>query len=123
MTDEKNARSAVDAFWTIMDYVEKYNGAINAVGTVVIAIFTIVLAKVSGKTAALTQISAEAARDAANVARQSLTDLERPYIYILCEGQFDYDASTGHLFVEYDVVNHGKSAAIIEDFDCQPCTQ
>jgi hypothetical protein len=27
-----------------------------------------------------------------------------------------YDKLSGHLFLEYDVINHGKSAAIVEDF-------
>jgi hypothetical protein len=39
---------------TLFDGLEKYNGAITAVATIFIAIFTIVLARVTGKQARLT---------------------------------------------------------------------
>jgi hypothetical protein len=39
---------------TLFDGLEKYNGAITAVATIFIAIFTIVLARVTGEQARLT---------------------------------------------------------------------
>jgi hypothetical protein len=38
----------------VLDFLEKYNGAVTAIATIFIAAFTIVLARVTGKQARLT---------------------------------------------------------------------
>ncbi|HUZ62165.1 MAG TPA: hypothetical protein VMU82_00470 [Acetobacteraceae bacterium] len=93
--------------------MQTYNGAVTAVATVFIGVFTCVLARVTRRQGKLTEGAVKAASRSADIAEKALTDLERPYLYILCDGTFAYEGES--LYVGYDVVNHGKSAAIVED--------
>src|SRR5712692_10433664 len=104
----------IDWFLATAHFLEAHNGAVTAIATVVIAAFTIILAVVTKRQAEMTKSSADAAQASADVAKRALTDLERPYIYIMCTGFLRYDWGSGHAYTEYSVINHGKSAAIVE---------
>jgi len=67
-----------------------------------------------------TKKAADAAKEAADasklqaaLAQKSLTDLERPYIFIFGVGQIR-TTKDGDFFVEYTIANYGKMPAIIE---------
>jgi hypothetical protein len=62
-----------------------------------------------------TKLAVEAATQQAKIAQETFEKIERPYLYITCEGRMHYDHTTGGAFVLYNVVNHGKIAAVIED--------
>jgi hypothetical protein len=49
------------ALWSAIDFLQAYNGAVTAVATVLIGIFTYVLARVTGRQARLTRDSIELA--------------------------------------------------------------
>ena len=92
-----------------IDFLQTYNGAVGAVATVFIAIFTIVLAVISRRQAILT-------RQSVRIAERALTELERPYLFIL-----DYNwlltekakANDTKYGWSYFVMNGGKLPAVI----------
>jgi hypothetical protein len=57
--------------WTVVDFLQTYDGAVTAVATVIIAAFTIVLVVVTNRQARLTKESVE-------IANRALTELEAP---------------------------------------------
>ena len=48
--------------WAIIDFLQTYNGAVTAVASVLIGLFTGVLARVTGRQARLTRESIDLAR-------------------------------------------------------------
>jgi hypothetical protein len=58
--------------------------------------------------------AASAAGKQAKIAEATLTQLERPYIFIFDVREFGFDPETAEYFVEYSVANYGKMPAIIE---------
>jgi hypothetical protein len=92
----------------VLDFLEKYNGALTAVATACIAAFTIVLARVTGKQARLTT-------DALNLARQEFVATHRPRI-ILRYIQGPFETEEGHQYIWVSFVNIGANTAIIEAF-------
>jgi len=91
---------------SIVDFLEKYNGAVTAVATAFIAAFTIILARVTGKQARLT-------REAIDLARQEFISTHRPRItiYSLAFGGSMADANPVPISFRY--VNSGDSDAKI----------
>jgi hypothetical protein len=57
--------------------------------------------------------AAKAAGDQARIAGRSLTELERPWVFVFGVSRPDQDDS-GYFFVSYTVANYGKMPAIIE---------
>ncbi len=101
-----------------VEFLEKHNGAITAIATAFIALFTIVLALVTHRQAKLTRIAASAALKSANIAENALTTLERPYVFVLFNATFEFDHKkfpNQGVFLRYSVANYGKTAAIIEN--------
>jgi hypothetical protein len=86
---------------------------INAISTIFIAAFTAVLGIFTIRLASSTQVAAKAANDAAEIAQRSLTDLERPYIFIFGVRQIRHVVDD-EWYVEFTVANYGKMPAIIE---------
>ncbi|MDB5610235.1 MAG: hypothetical protein JWP25_7135 [Bradyrhizobium sp.] len=91
----------------VLDFLEKYNGAVTAIATAFIAVFTIVLARVTGKQARLTTA-------ALNLARQEFIATHRPRVILrYMQGPFRND---GQEFVWLSFVNVGANTATIEAF-------
>jgi hypothetical protein len=106
----------------VLDFLEKYNGAVTAVATIVVAAFTIVLALVTGRQARLS-------REAIDLARSEFVATHRPKLrvrnvvlenplraelrrwYVFEPGQ----GVQGHLYVG----NIGDSAAMIINSHCR----
>lgn len=65
----------IASFWSLVDLLQRYNGAVTAVATVLIGIFTLVLALVTGRQARLT-------RETIEVARQEFISSHRPKIIV-----------------------------------------
>lgn len=81
------------------EIIDIADGIVSTLATVFIAIFTIVLARVTGRQAKLTRelsisttVAAEAAKKSADIAQQSLTDLEGPFLYPIIETETVYDS-------------------------------
>jgi hypothetical protein len=114
----------------------EYRDAITALATVFIAAFTYTLfaatkglvetAKIQSedmkRSIVASEISATAATTQAEVARKSIADIERPYLFVFNVGRltvqdfYDHDeGEVGYILkTTYDVANHGKIPAIIE---------
>jgi hypothetical protein len=92
----------------VLDFLEKYNGALTAVATAFIAAFTIVLARVTGRQARLTT-------DALNLARQEFVANHRPRV-ILRYIQGPFENEEGRQFIWVTFVNIGANTATIEAF-------
>jgi hypothetical protein len=58
-------------FTAALEFLDKYNGAVNAVATAFIAIFTIVLVRVTGRQARLTTAALNLARRHSQTASRS----------------------------------------------------
>jgi len=63
------------------------------------------------------QASTAAAQKSADTAEKAFTNLERPYIFIYGPSKFQVDPSDPDqwVFAKYQVANHGKTPAIIEN--------
>lgn len=92
----------------VLDFLEKYNGALTAVATAFIAAFTIVLARVTGKQARLTT-------DALNLARQEFVAVHRPRV-VLRYIQGPFENEEGRQFIWVSFANIGTNTAVIEAF-------
>jgi hypothetical protein len=93
-------------FTTALELLDKYNGAVTAVATAFIAIFTIVLVFVTGRPARLTTA-------ALNLARQEFVATHRPRV-ILRYIQSPFENEEGFQFYWVTFVNIGGDRAIIE---------
>jgi hypothetical protein len=92
----------------VLDFLEKYNGALTAVSTAFIAAFTIVLARVTGREARLTT-------DALNLARQEFVANHRPRVILrYIQGPFENEERRQFIWVTF--VNIGSNTATIEAF-------
>jgi hypothetical protein len=97
-----------DSFTTALEFLDKYNGAVTAVATAFIAIFTIVLVFVTGRQARLTTA-------ALNLARQEFVATHRPRVIVrYIQGPFENEE--GRQFCCVTFVNIGANRAIIEAF-------
>lgn len=107
---------ATEFLRTILNTLEAYNGAITALATATISIFTLVLVIVMRRQAILTKQSVR-------ISERALTELERPYIFF---GRIETDISsyfrpnlswnpenTSPEFVLY-VVNYGRTPGNID---------
>jgi hypothetical protein len=83
----------------VLDFLEKYNGAVTAVATIFIAAFTIVLAKVTGKQARLS-------RESIDLARSEFIATHRPRIVLR-----DVSFVDGQIL--YMLVNTGDTKATV----------
>jgi hypothetical protein len=72
-------------FWTAVDFLQTYNGAVTATATVFIAAFTIVLALVTHRQAVLT-------RKSFGLAERALISTERAFVFV---EDFDLDIAYG----------------------------
>jgi hypothetical protein len=95
-------------FWAVVDFLQAYNGAVTAIATVFIGIFTLVLARVTGHQARLT-------RDSIALSRQDFVATHRPRVIVRFVGAIDYDDQPRE-FVPLHVVNIGINDAIILEF-------
>jgi hypothetical protein len=97
-----------DSLTTALEFLDKYNGAVTAVATAFIAIFTIVLVFVTGRQARLTTA-------ALNLARQEFVATHRPRVIVrYIQGPFENEE--GGQFYCVAFVNIGANRAIIEAF-------
>lgn len=100
----------IRVLWTIIDFLQTYNGAVTAVATVFIGLFTCVLAKVTGRQARLT-------RESIDLARKEFIATHRPRVIAkLIQGPFDEAKS--HQFIWVTIVNIGVNPATVEAFGC-----
>jgi len=95
-------------FTTALEFLDKYSGAVTAVATAFIAIFTIVLVFVTGRQARLTT-------EALNLARQEIVASHRPRV-IVRSIQGPLENEEGCQFYWVTFVNIGANRAIIEAF-------
>jgi hypothetical protein len=95
-------------FTTALEFLDKYNGAVTAVATAIIAIFTIVLVRVTGRQARLTTA-------ALNLARQEFVATHRPRVVVRYI-QGPNEDREGRQFYWVTFVNIGANPAIIEAF-------
>lgn len=65
------------------------------------------------KTLRSTEKAANAAKTSAEVAEKALTMVERPYVFVSCVSEFQFDSEKGY-FVTYEVSNHGRTPADID---------
>lgn len=113
----------IDWLFSAGDFLEKHNGAVTAVATVFIAIFTIVLTLVTGRQARLTKIAADAAEKAADAAKASaeaLPNVERAYLFLdgKLESQLHWPTATSEKresVIRPIFKNHGKTPAILKE--------
>jgi hypothetical protein len=92
-----------------LEFLDKYNGAVTAVATAMIAIFTIVLVCVTGRQARLATI-------ALNLTRQEFVATHRPRVVLrYIQGPFENEEG-GRQFYYATFVNTGANRAIIEAF-------
>jgi hypothetical protein len=92
----------------MLEFLDKYNGAVTAAATAFIALFTIVLVIVTGRQARLTTA-------ALNLARQEFVASHRPRVILrYIQGPFYNDK--GHQFIWLTFVNTGVNDATIEAF-------
>ncbi len=93
----------------VVDCLQTYNGAVTAIATIFVGIFTFVLAMVTGRQARLTT-------EALNVARAELISTHRPRI--IMRRVFLRPLEIGRPpCVQYDLANIGGSTARIVQFD------
>jgi hypothetical protein len=97
--------------WSVINFLRTYNGAVIAVATVFIGVFTFVLARITGRQAKLTRESIELARD-------EFLSSHRPEIIVhSVELAFDVvngtDEATAGAQVIY--VNKGRTPATVVD--------
>jgi hypothetical protein len=93
---------ATDFFWCVVGFLQTYNGAVTAVATVFIGIFTWVLACVTGRQARLT-------RESIDLARQEFIASHRPLLAIrFVTHTVDDNDRVG---INFGVVNVGSSNA------------
>lgn len=85
-------------FLYTIDFLQTYNGAVTAVATVFIAVFTVVLSIVSRRQAVLT-------RDSVRIAERALTTAERAFVFV---EDFDPDVVYGFQGSGADnrIINH-----------------
>jgi hypothetical protein len=103
-----SAKMNGDSLTTALEFLDKYNGAVTAVATAFIAIFTIVLVFVTGRQARLTTA-------ALNLARQEFVATHRPRVIVrYIQGPFENEE--GGQFYCVAFVNIGANRAIIEAF-------
>jgi hypothetical protein len=99
-----NWNGFVALFWQAVDFLQTYNGAVTAFATVWIAIFTIVLALVTGRQARLT-------RQAIDLSREEFISTHRPQLVVR---QFLVDPvlEGNTIKIHFAVVNSGSTEAI-----------
>jgi hypothetical protein len=98
----------VNGLWAVIDFLEKYNGAVTAIATVFIGVFTYVLARVTNRQAKLT-------REGIELTRKEFVATHRPRVIIrFIQGPFVSDDNRQFIWVI--VANIGDSATDIEEF-------
>jgi hypothetical protein len=114
--------SISDAVWAVADFLQTYNGAVTAVGTVVIAIFTTILGIFTMSLARSTRVAAEAAKQSA----EALPSLERAHIFVVpslmwlrtqipgTNGDAVTPTFNNKAFINCKFISHGKTPAIIK---------
>lgn len=96
----------------IIVFLQTYNGAVTAIATIAISIFTYFLVRVTSKQARITKIAADAATtaaDAANRQATSMVAIELP-IFVIEDVHIHEGRPRG---VEIKFGNHGRTPAII----------
>jgi hypothetical protein len=100
--------SAIQSIWHVVDLLQAYNGAVTAVATIAIGIFTYALVRVTNRQARLT-------RESIDLARQEFIATHRPRIIVrFIQGPF-YD-DDGHQSAWVTAANIGDSPGDIEEF-------
>jgi hypothetical protein len=94
----------------VLDFVDKHNGAVTAVATIFIAVFTIVLAFVTRRQAHLT-------RELLKISRDEFTSSHPPRIVVrrvsLDRGSIAIDPISSQWKIQYIIANTGRGAATI----------
>jgi hypothetical protein len=116
------------ALTAVGDFLETHNGAVTAVATIFIAIFTVVLAVVTNRQARLTRIAAVAAEKAAEIARTEFIASHRPRLRVrnvVVKNPKAADGRELQLFApgqtiegQFYIANVGDSRADILDGHC-----
>jgi len=92
-----------DFFWCIVGFLETYNGAVTAVATIFIGVFTWVLARVTNRQARLT-------RESIDLARAEFISSHRPRLRIRSVDRSTSNP-TDYIGVKFAVVNVGDTEA------------
>ncbi len=87
-----------DFFWCVVGFLQAYNGAITALATAAIGIFTLVLVIVTRRQAILTKQSVR-------ISERALVELERPFIFVHSIG-----SSARYFLVEKPIWAEGKQS-------------
>lgn len=72
---------------------------------------------------AISKEAAEAAKKTAEVAEKAMILTERPYVFVSNVSRFQRDAIDGRYFVTYEVSNHGRTPADIDDIRAEISNQ
>jgi hypothetical protein len=116
----------------VLDDADQISVAVTAIATIFIALYTFALsdstralrdaaekqAKDTRTSLRIAVRAANAARDQATVAKDTLVNAERPYIYAFGVYKFrvDKDVVGGYEpFIRYSVANYGKTPGVIEE--------
>jgi hypothetical protein len=97
-----------DFLWRVIDFLEKYNGAITALATVAISIFTFVLILVTRRQAILT-------KESVKISERALMGLERPYIFPIDP---IFIRTGTEIIVDVSVANAGKITGTLIESNC-----
>jgi hypothetical protein len=119
-------------------FIDENSGTITAFATLAIAGFTLTLWRATNslwdagerQLRAMRQsvfvniAAAKAAKKAANVADRMFVDLERPWVFINLHTGFSFNRDDGSVnpLVRYEIVNHGRTPAMIEQCWIGPVT-
>lgn len=121
----RSVSSFSDPVWAATDFLQTYNGAVTAVGTVVIAIFTTILGIFTMSLAKSTRIAA----DAAKLSAEALPSLERAHIFVVPSliwlrtqipvpnGDRVAPSFNDKAFINCKFINYGKTPAIIRSVE------
>jgi hypothetical protein len=100
----------IGVLWGIIDFLQTYNGAVTAVATVFIGVFTYVLAIVTSRQARLT-------KESIDLARKEFIATHRPRVIVrLIQGPFDEAKS--HQYIWVTITNIGVNPATVEFWGC-----
>jgi hypothetical protein len=119
-TNYKNCAAEQAAYFMlgkVADLLNSVSPALTALATFAIAAFTYTLWQSTDRLWLVTKTAADAAEKSANVAERALTDLERPYLFILDYNWLLIDpAKVGgrESGLVYSVANGGKLPAFIK---------
>jgi hypothetical protein len=110
-------------FGTILDFTQRYNGAVTAIATIFVAAFTIVLARVTARQARLTREAVALGRDEFNATHRPRLHVRNIVVKPASKGPGGYPApefAPNHpVSGQFYVANIGASPARIVESHCE----